>query len=72
MRETITKYKEKQEIEEEDYLECKYCGGKAIIEGTWAKARVRCLTCGIERPASEYEEEIEKLKEKWICELNES
>jgi DNA-directed RNA polymerase subunit RPC12/RpoP len=34
MRETITKYKEKQEIEEEDYLECKYCGGKAIIEGT--------------------------------------
>jgi DNA-directed RNA polymerase subunit RPC12/RpoP len=34
MRETITKYKEKQEIEEKDYLECKYCGGKAIIEGT--------------------------------------
>jgi len=52
---------------EEDFLKCKFCGGKAVIEGSWAKAKVRCLDCGIERPASEYEDEIEKLKEKWIA-----
>jgi len=53
-------------ISESEFLVCKYCGGKAIIEGTWAKAKVRCLTCGIERPVNEYREEIENLKERWI------
>ena len=52
------------------HLICKYCGGKAVIEGTWANAKVRCLTCGIERPAKEYQEEIEKLKENLILSLS--
>jgi len=59
---------------EEDFLKCKYCGGKAIIKGKWVNAVVECLDCGIVRPAKEYEEEIEKLKDKWIeafsCELD--
>jgi len=58
-----------QTFHKEDFLLCKYCGGKSVLEGTWAKGKVRCLTCGIERPAKEYEEEIEKLKEAWISGL---
>ncbi|RKX56006.1 MAG: hypothetical protein DRP29_10005 [Thermodesulfobacteriota bacterium] len=57
-------------------LKCKYCGGEAIIEGKCVNAKVRCLSCGIERPAKEYLDEIEKWKEllleEFACLFNQS
>ena len=50
-------------------LRCLICGGKAEIKGRWANAKVVCRDCGLEQSIDDYKDQIEELKEKWVCEL---
>jgi len=53
-----------------DILICHLCGGRAEIKGRCATARVVCKDCGQEQPIKEYRDDIEYMKETWICALN--